>query len=282
MIAHQPALAVQNYTLAALPPYRSAPACLALGNLLTRGSGLAPPAQTPGDPARYSAAEKGKGRSHSFGPASPSQSVPTSPRQDQRRGSAATTSLASPPRTTVGRFMDFVWPSSPTSEAIPESPPDRMYIDLVGIGWAIPKEGKRAVRDVEGMGIAGGWFVLGLGWIVDGQVAAAARTIEAEVLASDTKSSMETDPDEDTIIIGSKLKGKSRQISAMRPVELVVKIRGQEAAVGGDGGGGGETSSEGTLVKTPPEEAEEERRAEVESTVKLIVSITLIVGYLWC
>lgn len=29
------------------------------------------------------------------------------------------------------------------------------------------KEGKRAVRDVEGMGVAGGWLLLGLGWVVD-------------------------------------------------------------------------------------------------------------------
>lgn len=28
------------------------------------------------------------------------------------------------------------------------------------------KVGKRVVRDVEGMGVVGVWFVLGLGWVV--------------------------------------------------------------------------------------------------------------------
>ena len=52
------------------------------------------------------------------------------------------------------------------------SPPpdkDRKY-DLVSNGWAMRKEGKRAVRDVEGMGVAGGWLVLGIGWTVDAEL----------------------------------------------------------------------------------------------------------------
>jgi hypothetical protein len=49
----------------------------------------------------------------------------------------------------------------------PTSPSDRRGYDLVATGWAIPREGKRAIRDVEGMGIAGGWLVLGIAWIVD-------------------------------------------------------------------------------------------------------------------
>lgn len=32
------------------------------------------------------------------------------------------------------------------------------------------KEGKRAIRDVKGMGIAGGWLVLGVGWTVDAEL----------------------------------------------------------------------------------------------------------------
>lgn len=39
------------------------------------------------------------------------------------------------------------------------------------------KEGKRAVRDVEGMGVAGGWLVLGLGWVVDNDLQRAADSI---------------------------------------------------------------------------------------------------------
>lgn len=218
-----------------------------MGNLLTRGSGLAPPPQTPGEsPARYSAAEKGKGRSSSFGPISPSQ-APASPQEPYRRGSAPITS----PKSNVGRFMDFVWPTSPPPEISPPPIPERTYTDLVGIGWAIPKEGKRAVRDVEGMGIAGGWFVLGLGWIVDRHMLS-------------TSPIDDTSDEEDALIMGRKQARKPLDSKSVGHAIQTYKAEEADA--------NGETSSEGTILKTPSD-GERDSPEDAEKVVKLIVSL---------
>jgi hypothetical protein len=122
---------MQHYTIAALPPHRSAGACLALGNLLTRGSGLIRRESTSNEPL-------------------------SPPPIDHNESKSATT-----------RFREFVFrspPISPPQENLQTAKP-------VAVGWAIPTDGKRAVRDVEGMGVAGGWLVLGLGWLVEEEMA---------------------------------------------------------------------------------------------------------------
>jgi hypothetical protein len=123
---------MQHYTIAALPPHRSAGACLALGNLLTRGSGLI---------RRESASNE-----------------PLSPTADDHNVNKSATT----------RFREFVFrspPISPPTESAPQT------AKPVAVGWAIPTDGKRAVRDVDGMGVAGGWLVLGLGWLVEEEMA---------------------------------------------------------------------------------------------------------------
>lgn len=178
LIAHHPALAIQHYQHAALPPHRSSAACLALGNLLTRGSGLHPSeAIDPSDP------RKGKPRALSTsssvviiprrGSADTSGSRPRSLGHGDLAGSPAGSSRTQRPSNAITRAINYFFASPPQSplETPICSPLEKRNIDLVASGWAIPKDGKRAVRDVEGMGVAGGWFVLGLGWAVEKELA---------------------------------------------------------------------------------------------------------------
>ncbi|KAK8865580.1 hypothetical protein IAR55_000724 [Kwoniella newhampshirensis] len=153
LIAHHTDLAIKLYTQAALPPHRSAAACLALGNFLIRGSGYdrdeSP--SSPAEPPLYD--RKGKGKSNDSVAETESPTPVTSRFFTRLFGSPlpnpSIAQIVSPPLTT---------------------PSERRRIDLVSSGWEIPKEGKRAVRDVKGMGVAGGWFVLGLGWLVHEQL----------------------------------------------------------------------------------------------------------------
>lgn len=167
--------------------------------------------------------------------------------------------------------MGYIWPSSPAvKDPGPTSstpPTERVYTDLVATGWTIPKEGKRAVRDVEGMGVAGGWYVLGLGWIVDGQIALQPEeTIRGEELESDPGSAVE-EQDEGRVVFGSKSKGKIRRSPMIRPIDPVVRDDPDDTAIV-------ESSSEDTILKTP---IYEEDRAglrpssDPETTLKLIV-----------
>ncbi|WVQ96931.1 hypothetical protein IAU59_004039 [Kwoniella sp. CBS 9459] len=163
LIAHQIALAVKLYTQAALPPYRSSSACLALGNLLIRGSTLAehdgfsspsPPSSSPSSP-HLSGDVKGKSKA-----SNPEQQSPTYP---PSAPSFFSRLFGSPPS------VDHAESSSTPSQIRPE-PMRTRTADLVASGWEIPREGKRAVRDSKSMGVAAGWFILGLGWVVQEQL----------------------------------------------------------------------------------------------------------------
>lgn len=141
LIAHQPSLAIQYYTTAALPPHRSAPACLALGSLLARGSSLLQNGETP---------------------------VPGS---RSTRSSDQSDKTITNGQSTVARIRAiFFAPSPPVDEtAASPLPSPKDQIKPVAVGWGIPRLGNKAVRDVESMGIASAWFVLGLGWIVEAE-----------------------------------------------------------------------------------------------------------------
>jgi hypothetical protein len=84
------------------------------------------------------------------------------------------------------RFREFVFRSPPTS---PPSESPAQMARPVAVGWAIPTDGKRAVRDTEGMGVAGGWLVLGLGWLVEEEMAKSRvnsrKTSEHDTIAND-------------------------------------------------------------------------------------------------
>ncbi|WVF71029.1 hypothetical protein IAT40_005826 [Kwoniella sp. CBS 6097] len=164
LISHQVELAVKLYTQAALPPYQSPSACLALGNLLIRGSTLA--------------------EHDEFTSPSPSTSPPTSPLSSHDvKGKSKLSELDQSRHTTASApsFFSRLFGSPPVEEkqgstsqpnsnsARPE-PIRRGTTDLVASGWQIPREGKRAVRDAKSMGVAAAWFILGLGWLVQAQV----------------------------------------------------------------------------------------------------------------
>lgn len=137
--------------MAALPPYRSAQACLALGNLLIRGTSFS--------------------------------SAPTTPTEDGtvRRDSKSSQNESSPadslPSPTIAKafasFFRSTLPSTPAGNDDKRPSPSPTYtkrFDVSSNNWAIRKEGKRAMRDVEGMGVAGGWLVLGIAYIVEGEL----------------------------------------------------------------------------------------------------------------
>lgn len=267
LIAHQPALAFEHYTQAALPPYRSSAACLALGHLLTRGSSLSP--TSPTSPTDPHTSGKGKARAYSF--ASP----PTSPIVEDRPSESA----SALPRI-ASRILSFFAPAEPE---VAQSPPERVYTDIVSNGWAIPTDGKKAVRDVEGMGVAGGWYVLGLGWIVDGQhqlpLARAIIEFDEEdegghsrcstITPQKIRRKLQEEKDASTVITfqSKRVKPKDRRALQVDTPGLV-------------GGDKESSSSEGTMLKTPPGGGEDELAPvgpvqDTETTMKLLVCLPL-------
>ncbi|ORX35479.1 hypothetical protein BD324DRAFT_633004 [Kockovaella imperatae] len=144
LIAHQFELAITLYSKAALPPFRSPLACLALGNLISRGSGHRSAPTSPVDGTK----------TFDFSTNPKSENAPTTPIE--------TPSILS-------RITDyFGWsPQSPSISSSPEDVKVPIRRTLVAEGWSIPKDGKRAHRDVQGMGIAAGWLLLGLAWAIE-------------------------------------------------------------------------------------------------------------------
>ncbi|BEI82394.1 hypothetical protein CcaverHIS002_0302620 [Cutaneotrichosporon cavernicola] len=148
LIAHQPALAAKYYATAALPPYSSPAACLALGNLLARGSGLAQPEDSP-------------------------QSTVAKPKTDS----------GSPSRSWLSSFFRVHHAPAPVSTPAPvESPkeefPGLRTTHLSSNGWELPKDGNRVVRNVEAMGKAAGWLVLGVGQVLETEADRAVKPVE--------------------------------------------------------------------------------------------------------
>jgi hypothetical protein len=86
LLSHQPSIASQYYAAAALPPYHSPAACLALGNVLLRGSSLAPNEIQ----ADTNAQDKGEGKASSIKPS------PISPVMVPRRSSEDSAIRSSP------------------------------------------------------------------------------------------------------------------------------------------------------------------------------------------
>ncbi|WWD05375.1 hypothetical protein V865_003449 [Kwoniella europaea PYCC6329] len=150
LISHHPELAIKLYTQAALPPFCSASACLALGNLLIRGSNLT------------------EHEAHDFHHLSHGQLQPDHAHDHEREKVQV---LDNNSTITSKIYSKFFGSSSSSSSSHTKNtsrpiPPRRSTLDLVASGWQIPKDGKRAVRDVKSMGVAGAWFVLGLSWLV--------------------------------------------------------------------------------------------------------------------
>lgn len=128
-------------------------------------------------------------------------------------------------------------PSSPTESISPVSPtsPTDRRLEFLANGWSIPRAGKRAVRDVEGMGVAGGWFVLGLGWLVEDEKkkererqAKLDEARESAVAKTDFVQNhdgawtREVDSD-DALVFGSKAKTKqlkTNTIPAVKPISV--------------------------------------------------------------
>ncbi|BEJ13234.1 hypothetical protein CspHIS471_0304080 [Cutaneotrichosporon sp. HIS471] len=170
LIAHQPALAAKYYATAALPPYSSPAACLALGNLLARGSGLTQPEDSP-------------------------QSTVAKPKTDS----------GSPSRSWLSSFFRVPHALAPVSNPAPvESPkeefPGLRTTRLSSNGWELPKDGKRVVRNVEAMGKAAGWLVLGVGQILETEADRAVKPVERPRKAS---------VEDGAVVFDSKGKGRA-------------------------------------------------------------------------
>ncbi|KAK4684948.1 hypothetical protein P7C73_g5212, partial [Tremellales sp. Uapishka_1] len=148
LIDHQTHLAESYFTAAALPPHRSPAACLALSSLIARSPAIE--AQSPGLGEMDKGTLKGKGKE-------------IIPRHHRRQSTDTATLRAVSPSTTIGASKFFgTFFSSPPS-ATPIASPD-----------VRPTPGrsssKRVIRDADRMGKAGGWLVLGIGWVIEHQV----------------------------------------------------------------------------------------------------------------
>ncbi|TYJ52662.1 hypothetical protein B9479_006711 [Cryptococcus floricola] len=234
LIAHQPNLAMKLYAKAALPPHASPAACLALGNLLIRGSAFMEATSTlsmerPVSPAALaSASEKPYAISfwsRLFAPSSPPSTSPS--------------------------------PSSANALSPPLSPSAaRKKHDLIAAGWQIPKEGKRAVRDVEGMGVAGAWFVLGLGWAVEQakerqRIVAAVAAVAAVDEQGEYLVGRKGSSDEEAIVFGSKKgNGKGKAVCTQMPPAVESPSTPGLAA-----SSGANTSATDDSIETPGEPA---------------------------
>lgn len=231
LIAHQPSLAAKYYSTAALPPFRSAPACLALGNLLARGSGLSQSdtESTVGSPVRENFAVE--------------SNTPASP----------TSWFAS-------LFRSTSPPPSPTSEKQPRR--------LVTNGWSLPTDGKRVIRDVEGMGRAGGWLILGVGWLIDDEVKRSVVT-PTPYRHQQTQVQLPTD-DENMILFSSKGKESADHSNRSPPVHDSSDPGGRNHPTRSVASSITDSTDYSTVLCTPGEGSGD--KASDESTIKLLVS----------
>lgn len=208
---------MQHYETAALPPHRSAGACLALGNLLTRGSSLLNSDVITTEPT----------------------SSETTPRARKRTESGDTVTT----KTATARIRDYIFRSPPISPSStldsPKQPARR-----ITVGWGIPREGNKAVRDVEGMGVAGGWLVLGLGWLVEEEMARG--RLKPQAASPDDTSHLCPDGDDDALLI------KRRRHTATRHSSRRNSVSDQQSSVGMSNDSSDRTES--SMVKTPHED----------------------------
>ncbi|CAK9783523.1 unnamed protein product [Cutaneotrichosporon oleaginosum] len=194
LIAHQPALAAKYYATAALPPYSSPAACLALGNLLARGSGLAKAEDSPQSSIAKPPTDTSRSWFASFfravpapAPASalaPAPAPAPAPAHAHAPAPASASASASAP---VESPQD-VFPTSRTSR-------------LSSNGWELPKDGKRVVRNVEAMGKAAGWLVLGVGLILESEAGRIFKAVERPRKNSE---------EDGAVVFDSKGKGRAR------------------------------------------------------------------------
>jgi hypothetical protein len=207
---------MQHYETAALPPHRSAGACLALGNLLTRGASLLNSDVVSTEPA-------------------PSDISPPT-RKRTESGDTVTS------KTATARIRDYIFRSPPTSPASVLESPKRTR--RVTVGWGIPREGNKAVRDVEGMGVAGGWLVLGLGWLVEEEMARIRSS--ARTTSSDSVSGLRADEEDETVLIKRRSKTDTRASSRRNSVS----DRQSSVEMSNDSS----DRTESSMVKTPHED----------------------------
>lgn len=147
----------------------------------------------------------------------------------------------------------------------------------IAVGWGIPRVGNKAVRDVEGMGLASAWLVLGLGWIVDTEkTSRASLDVEAEAENQPDEPMFQQDDDDAIVLPSKKL---SRATSAAPTVQsLSWRDSGQDGNHSPDLSHTSSDQTDSTVLKTPHAEdgprspgSEPKERSESEQ-LKLLVS----------
>jgi hypothetical protein len=232
---------MQHYTIAALPPHRSAGACLALGNLLTRGSGLI--------------------RRESLSNANDPLSPTSRPGRDNQERSVTT------------RFRNFVFRSPPISPPVESQ---AQAVTPVAVGWGIPTDGKKAVRDSEGMGVAGGWLVLGLGWLVEEELA---KTRLSSRKSSDSETAVDAGSEKDGLSFAAG--SRTRSTTSTRASSRRASVSGDQPSM--DHSNNSSDVTESTLLKTPCEDDGHSAQAAVAAgrsehdQLKLFVCCSILV-----
>lgn len=100
-------------------------------------------------------------------------------------------------------FFRHQAPNTQLSPSIPEDEPAPRIKRLASNGWELPTYGKRVVRNVEAMGKAGGWLVLGIGLIIESEAHRAAKLAQSRRKNSDEDGAI--------VFFDSKGKGRSHQ-----------------------------------------------------------------------
>jgi len=155
------------------------------------------------------------------------------------------------------------------------------------------KEGKRAVRDVEGMGIAGGWLVLGVGWTVDSELSRQANVPVATSNSRNTTHRKEVmfdsreggdSTDDDMLVMGSKVRTRptparprESDVAGMDDESTTSTAISQHPSISDFQSESTSTADtvESIVLKTPLSEAGGQHRdfASEVDTLKLIVSV---------
>lgn len=251
--------------MAALPPHRSAPACLALGNLLARGSSLL-------------------NHNQNGNPESPSSLIPSHISRGSRSSDQSDKTITS----TAARIRGIFFSSPPVTPTV-ASPTERLQEQQhqrpVAVGWGIPRYGNRAVRNVEGMGLASAWLVLGLGWLVeseeDGPGLASPVGHQPDTEQRQPIPEMEQNTDEDVLVLWTKSRSSRSNASSTDISRAASSLDQRQQSSSPDLSHASSDKTDSTVLKTPyaedgPSRGEQKERTEYEQ-LKLMVSLHIYI-----
>ena len=217
-------------------------------------------------------------------PESPSTVIPFHISRGSRSSDQSDKTITS----TAARIRGIFFSSPPVTPTI-ASPTERLQQQQqqrpVAVGWGIPRYGNRAVRDVDGMGLASAWLVLGLGWLVESEENESGRASPMEQ-AINTKESgrganheSEHNADEEVLVLSTKSRSSRSNASSTDIPRAASSLDQRQQSSSPDLSHASSDKTDSTVLKTPyaedgPSRGEPKERSEYEQ-LKLMVSLPL-------